>query len=58
MSCSLTMDPSDLRAAIDACMAIIAQPDSGPNFLRGVFVVCILAIVLIGAFSVIRAGWR
>ncbi len=56
MSCSLTMDPSDIRAAIDACLAIIGQPDSGPNFLRGVFAVCVLAVVLIGAFSVVRAA--
>ncbi len=56
MSCSLNLDPTQTRAVLDACLAIIGQPDSGPNFLRGVFAVCVLAVVLIGAFSVVRAA--
>ena len=55
-ACGITIDPAGVQAAIDACMSVLRQPDSAANFLRGLFVVSVLAVVIIGAFGVVRSA--
>ncbi len=58
MDCTFTLDPTAVQTALDACMAIIRQPESGPNFLRGLFAVTMLGAVGFGLVDVLRRAVR
>ncbi len=58
MDCALTIDPTAVQAALNACMAVLERPDSAANFLRGAFVVAVLLAVVLGAVDVLRSVAR
>lgn len=50
-SCTLALDPTAVRTALDACVAILQQPDSGANLARGVLVVSVFGLAVIGVVA-------
>jgi hypothetical protein len=58
MECGLTIDPTAVQAALNACMALLERPDSAANFLRGAFVVAIVLAVALGTVDVLRSAVR
>lgn len=54
--CGITFDPAQTRAAIDACIAIAMQPDSGANFARGALLVSVLGLVVIAVVWAVTRG--
>ena len=58
MDCGLTIDPTAVQAALNACLAVLERPDSAANFLIGLLVAVVVALNLIGAFALLRNAGR
>ncbi len=57
MDCALTIDPTAVQAALNACMAVL-QRHSAANFLRGAFVVAVVLAISLGLVDVLRSAVR
>lgn len=58
MDCFVTIDPTAVQHALDACFAVLRQPDSAANFLRGLMAVSVFGVLAIGAFTAVRQALR
>lgn len=58
MDCTLTIDPTAVQHALDACLAVLRDPDSGANFLRGLSVASVFGAAVLASVSAIRRAVR
>jgi hypothetical protein len=54
--CGIDFDPTTVQTTIDRCVAILQEPSSPANLMRGLIVVSMLGFALVCALMAFRAA--